>query len=806
MDLNNQKSLLESIAKAEARLKELDDEKTNVAETLARLRNRLVLLSETQVVKEQTLQFYQSVTKDSPPEDKIRLFRSLFRGRDDVYPRFWESKKTGKKGYSPVCKNEWKKTLCSKPKVKCSDCPNRDFDPVTDKVIRDHLEGKITIGIYPLLKDETCYFLAVDFDKKSWIEDSLAFLETCSLFQVPAALERSRSSKGGHVWIFFESPVSSSIARQLGCHLLTETMSRHHQLGMDSYDRLFPNQDTMPKGGFGNLISLPLQQGPRELGNTVFIDKNSLPLPDQWAYLCSLERMAPAIVTSIAREASQSGRVVDIPISSSGDEDKSCKKPPKVMRQIKTAEPLPKIIHGTYSNLIYLKKKGVPSALLNQLKRLAAFQNPEFYRRQKMRLSIAQTPRVIYCAEELPSHLALPRGCLDEIQDLLNENGIRLNLVDERNIGKPIYVSFQGDLNPDQQVAVKRLLEYDIGILVAPPGTGKTIVGIYLIGARDANTLVLVHRKPLLEQWKIHLSTFLKIEPKKIGQIGGGKQNRSGVIDVAMLQSLFRKGKVKDIIGEYGYVIVDECHHVSAFSFEQVLWKVKAKYVTGLTSTPYRRDGHQPIIAMQCGPVRYTVKSNHQSAKQIINRRVIFRKTDFCILPSSEEIEIHTIYANMASDKRRNQLIFEDVLAVLEEGRSPIILTERKDHLEVLAQKLNKFTKNLIVLQGGMRIKKRREMMQQLASIPKDKERVLLATGRYIGEGFDDSRLDTLFLAMPVSWKGILVQYAGRLHRIYAGKREVRVYDYVDQNIPMLMRMYEKRLKGYRAMGYTIVE
>lgn len=806
MDLNNRKSLLETIAKAEARLKELDNEKADVAEDLAKLRNRLALLSKIQVVEEPTLQFYSSVTKDSPSEEKIYLFRSLFRGREDIYPRYWESKKTGKKGYSPVCKNEWKKTLCGKPKVKCSDCPNRDFDPVTDKVIRNHLEGKITIGIYPLLQDETCYFLAVDFDKKSWMEDAQAFLETCSLFQVPAALERSRSGKGGHVWIFFESDVSASIARQLGCHLLTETMSRHHQLGMDSYDRLFPNQDTMPKGGFGNLISLPLQQGPRELGNTVFIDKNSQPLPDQWVYLCSLERMAPAIATSIVRKASKSGRVLDIPVSSSGGEDTSWKKSPKVMRQIRTAEPLPKIIHGIYSNLIYLKKKEVSSMLLNQLKRLAAFQNPEFYKRQKMRLSIAQTPRVIYCAEELPNHLALPRGCLDEIQNLLKENGIRLNLVDERNIGKSISVSFRGDLNPDQQVAVKRLLEYDIGILVSPPGTGKTIVGVYLIGARDANTLVLVHRKPLLEQWKIHLSTFLKIEPKKIGQMGGGKQNRSGEIDVAMLQSLFRKGEVKDIIGEYGQVIVDECHHVSAFSFEQVLRKVKAKYVTGLTATPYRRDGHQPIITMQCGPVRYTVKSKRQSAKQIINRRVIFRKTDFCTLPSSEEIPIYTIYANIASDKRRNQLIFEDVLGVLEEGRSPIILTERKDHLDVLAQKLNKFTKNLIVLQGGMRIKKRREMMQRLASIPKDEERVLLATGRYIGEGFDDSRLDTLFLAMPVSWKGILVQYAGRLHRIYAGKREVRVYDYVDQNIPMLMRMYEKRLKGYRAMGYTIIQ
>ncbi|MBW2175298.1 MAG: restriction endonuclease subunit R, partial [Deltaproteobacteria bacterium] len=291
MDQTHRESLLEAIAKAEARLRELDDEKKKISEELVNLRDQLAHLSENQVIKETPLPFAPSVTKDSPSEDKVQLFRSLFRGREDVYPRYWKSKKSGKKGYSPVCKNEWKTTLCGKPKVKCSGCPNRDFDPVTDKVIRDHLEGKITIGVYPLLKDETCCFLAIDLDKKSWMEDANAFLETCRLIKVPAALERSRSGRGGHVWIFFSSPVAASIARQLGCYLLTETMSRRHQLAMDSYDRLFPNQDTMPKGGFGNLIALPLQKRAREHGNTVFIDENFQPISDQWAYLCSLSRM-----------------------------------------------------------------------------------------------------------------------------------------------------------------------------------------------------------------------------------------------------------------------------------------------------------------------------------------------------------------------------------------------------------------------------------------------------------------------------------------------------------------------------------
>ena len=805
MESSERKSIMEAIAKAESRLAELDIKKNQVTEELANLRHRLACLSENGVIKEPVQPFCPCVTKESPSGDKIRLFRSLFRGRDDVYPKYWQSKKTGKKGYSPVCKNEWKTGLCNKPKVKCSVCPNRDLDPVTDKVIRDHLEGKITIGVYPLLQDETCYFLAVDFDKKSWMEDAQAFLETCRLLQVPAALERSRSGKGCHVWVFFTSPVASSTARQLGCYILTRTMSRRHELSMDSYDRLFPNQDTMPKGGFGNLIALPLQKGPRESENTVFIDGNFQPISDQWAYLASLVRMTPENVALLVEEANESGQVISVGITSTEEEDKPWEASPKKIPHTEIHGPLPKTIRGTYSNLIYLEKQDVPSRLLNRLKGLAAFQNPEFYKKQRMRLSTARTARVICCAEEFPQHLALPRGCLDEIQDLLKQNGIGLSLSDERNLGRPVDVSFRGHLTPVQQVSVKRLLENDIGILVAPPGTGKTVVGIYLIAARALNTLVLVHRKPLLEQWKDRLKEFLDIDPKDIGQIGGGKQKKSGIIDVAMLQSLVRKGEVKDVVREYGHVIADECQHISAFSFEQVLRKVRAKYVTGLTATPYRRDGHQPIIIMQCGPIRHTVKLKARLTNQVLEHHLICRETDFCLPFGQEDSSIQDIYAALILDEKRNQLIFEDILSVLEEGRCPIILTERKDHIEILANKLSTFARNLIILKGGMRTKKRREMMEQLAAVPKNEERVLLATGRYVGEGFDDARLDTLFLAMPISWRGTLVQYAGRLHRLHEGKKEVRIYDYVDQNVPMLMRMYEKRLKGYRSMGYRLV-
>jgi superfamily II DNA or RNA helicase len=520
----------------------------------------------------------------------------------------WENPKTGRKGYSPVCSNEWVRGICQKPRVKCGKCSHRAFLPVTDQVVLDHLQGRHVIGVYPLLPDEGCRLLAADFDGASWQEDVTAFVATCQRIGVPPAIERSRSGKGAHAWFFFSGPVAASVARQMGCHLLTETMSYRHQFGMASYDRLFPNQDTMPAGGFGNLIALPLQQNPRKEGNTVF---------------------------------------------------------------------------------------------------------------------------------------------------------------------------------------------------VAPPGTGKTVVGAYLTAARGRNTLVLVHRKPILDQWVARLSSFLGVDPKTIGRIGGGKNLPTGRLDVAMIQSLVRKGNVNDLVARYGHVIVDECHHLPAVSFERVLAEVKGRYVTGLTATPYRRDGHQPIIHMQLGPVRFESSRQRHAAEQTFEQRLILRETNFGVGDLGPDAGIQEIYAVLAANEDRNMLIFDDVLRSLEEGRSPILLTERKDHLDLLAECFRKFTCHLVVLKGGMTVRKRKEVMERLASIPCDEERLILATGRYIGEGFDDVRLDTLFLALPVSWKGTLVQYAGRLHRQRPEKKEAQIYDYVDRNVPMLARMFEKRMKGYEALGYS---
>ncbi|HWN44924.1 MAG TPA: DEAD/DEAH box helicase family protein [Thermoanaerobaculia bacterium] len=743
------------------------------------------------------------------PADKVRLFRALFRGREDIFPTRFTSKKTGKAGYAPACTNKFVRGVCDLPKVKCSECPNQAFTPVDERMVLDHLRGRHVMGVYPLLEDETCWFLAIDFDKSYWEEDVGAFAETCRAVDVPVAVERSRSGDGAHAWFFFGAPVAASVARKMGCYLLTETMSRRHELSMGSYDRLFPNQDTMPRGGFGNLIALPLQYEPRQQGNSVFVDASFQAYGDQWSYLASLPRMAPSFVESLAAEATRRGLVVGVRLAEPSDEEESTpwrRRPSGRPRQVPITGPLPREVRAVLAQRLFVEKGSLPSSLLNEIKRLAAFQNPEFYKKQSLRLSTAMTPRVIACAEDLVQHVALPRGCLGDLEELLRNHGVALNADDQRQEGESLGVDFVGELTAVQQESAEALLRHDIGVFVAPPGIGKTVLGTYLVAKRGRSTLVLVHRQPLLDQWVAQLSMFLGIEEKEIGQIGGGKRKPNGRLDVAMIQSLVRQGRVDDLVETYGHVIVDECHHVPAVSFERVLSEVKARYVLGLTATPHRRDGHHPILEMQLGPVRFAVDPRSQAARRPFDHRLIVRETAFRLDGSRADAGIQGIYAALAEDEMRNRLILDDVLHALEEGRSPILLTERRDHLEYFAEQLRGFVRHLVVLQGGMTAKERREIGARLAAVPHGEERLVLATGRYVGEGFDDRRLDTLVLAMPVSWKGTLVQYTGRLHRLHPRKSEVRIFDYVDREVPVLVRMFERRLRTYRAIGYVLGE
>ena len=757
-----------------------------------------------------------SVHHHSSPDAKIRLFRSLFRGRDDVYPRRFESRKTGKSGYQPACAHEWARGLCEKPKVKCAACPHRRFLPVTDEVIRWHLAGRdddgrdFVMGAYPMLPDETCFFLAADFDKTHWQQDAEAVLETCRRMNLSAALERSRSGNGGHVWLFFKEAIPAALARRLGSHILTETMERRPDIGLDSYDRFFPNQDTLPQGGFGNLIALPFQKQPRERGNSVFLDEQCLPYADPWAFLSRVRKIDRSTVEEIVHAAEKHGRIVGVRIALPDEQDaEPWAMPPSRRRQRPlVAGPMPQSLELTLGDQIYVAKERLPPSLRNQLLRLAAFQNPEFYKAQAMRLPTYDKPRIIGCAEDHPQHISLPRGCLDDVQELFSELHIEALIRDERCPGTSLHVEFHGELRPEQEVAARAMLAHDTGVLAATTAFGKTVVAAWLIAQRGVNTLVLVHRRQLLEQWVERLSAFLGLPPKAIGRMGGGRNKLNGSLDVGVMQSLVRNGVVKDCIGQYGHLIVDECHHLSAQSFEQAVRRAKARFVMGLSATVTRKDGHHPIIFMQCGPVRHRVDAKAQAAARPFEHTVLVRPTGFRpVKPADEDarIQFQDLYKELIADDERNRLICDDVVVSAREGRSPLVLTERNEHIDCLAARLSPRIRHLVVLRGGAKPKESHAIIARLAAIPEDEDRVLLATGRYIGEGFDDARLDTLFLTLPVSWRGTIAQYAGRLHRFYHSKREVRVYDYADLNVPMLARMFDRRCRGYEAVGYTIL-
>jgi superfamily II DNA or RNA helicase/very-short-patch-repair endonuclease len=756
----------------------------------------------------------ETVTQDSPPRVKIALFRSLFRGRPDLYPVRFESRTTGKTGYSPACANEWVRGVCEKPRIRCSDCAYRRFLPVTDEVIRWHLSGQtdqkqeFVMGVYPMLLDETCCFLAIDFDRENWQDDTVAFLENCRRLDVPAALERSRSGNGGHVWIFFEQAIPATLARKLGSFLLTETMERRPELGFGSYDRLFPNQDTLPKGGFGSLIALPLQKRAREHGNTVFLDSQFEPYPDQWAFLASLRKVSRQRVELLVHGAEISGQIIGVKIVASEDDETPWNSSPSRRHELTILEPLPESLDLVLADQIYIAREKLPATLRNRLLRVAAFQNPEFYRAQSMRLPTYDKPRVIHCAVEYPQHLALPRGCLDEVEQLFKQLRIKVVLRDERCIGVPLEASFRGTLRGEQKAAAEAMREHNIGVLAATTAFGKTVVAAWLIAQRHVNTLILVHRQQLLEQWIDRLSAFLDVPAKSIGRLGGGKKRLTGVLDVALIQSLVRKGVVDERIQAYGQVVVDECHHLSAASFEMVVRRSKARFLTGLSATVTRKDGHHPIIFMQCGPIRYRVDAKKQAEARPFVHQVIVRPTGFYSITGSEQdprTEFQELCNALRNDDARNQMICADVVSALNQGRSPLLLTERVEHLEHMAQRLSPWFPDVVVLHGGMSQKVLRDNRARLAERSADAKCLILATGRYVGEGFDDPRLDTLFLTLPVSWRGTIAQYAGRLHRLHDGKREVRVYDYADLNVPMLSRMFERRCHGYEALGYTLM-
>jgi len=758
------------------------------------------IITEQNILNDESIErnCFSDVDSTSDNISKIRLFMSLFKGRDDVYAKRWENKSKGTSGYSPVCLNQWQIGVCGKPKISCSKCKHKLYAVLDEDIIEKHLRGDIVVGIYPMLPDETCYFLAMDFDEADWQKDISVLRDVCNKFNIPLVVERSRSGKGGHVWFFFENPIAASLARKFGTALLTCSMRRRHEIQFKSYDRLFPCQDTLTKGGLGNLIALPLQKAVREKTNSEFIDKNFQSYGDQWAFLSTIQKIPVNRLDYLISELCYGHELGILKIDE--EEEKRWETHRDKIGLQKSD--FPKQLAIIKANMLFIPKAGISQRALNRLKRLASFKNPMFYKQQAMRLPTYGHSRVVSCADETKEYLCLPRGCEVELSYELEELGIDVRFIDKTNAGKSINVEFNGHLRDEQTLALRHLLQYNIGILSGTTAFGKTIVAIKLIAEKKVNTLILVDKA--VQVFTTSKKSGRKEKNSVIGQLGAGRNTLRGIVDIAVMQSLSRQGEVKECVKNYGMIIADECHHASAFTYEQILKTTNAKYIYGLTATPTRKDGHHPILFMHCGPIRYRDNPKKQAEKRPFDHYIIPRFTSLRISLDSDEkdVSIQELYAEIMDNDFRNKQIIEDVLKNYHQGRNCLVLSLRTAHVELLAKKIKEEVPDVITLTGGMGKKATQEAFQCLTDIPADKNIILVATGHFIGEGFDEPRLDTLFLAMPISWKGTLQQYAGRLHRLFETKKEVRIYDYVDIQVKMLEKMYQKRLNGYASMGY----
>ncbi len=740
------------------------------------------------------------------PAEKVALFLSLFGARRSVYPKLWENPKAGKKGYSPACENEWRRGVCAKPKVKCSECRHQKFPPLDASAVEAHLRGAHTVGTYAIREDDSCIFLAADFDEDGWWEEAQAYGQVAANALVPVALERSRSGNGAHAWTFFAEPVPAVLARRLATILLAKTSAARPSMSLRAYDRLFPNQDTMPAGGFGNLIALPLAKVPRQQGNTVFIDEQRRPYADQWAYLASLrrlprdeldrllERLAPP--APISTPAADAGAAFSL----ESDEralDLSCPKIPTSAIQGEVTLRLDAAVH--------IPRTTLPPALLANLKRLATFANPVFYEKQRLRFPTYDTPRFLFAGEWHPDRLVLPRGVLEEAQRLIEDAGATVIIHDSRPVARRIRWTFSGQLRPEQELAVREMMKHERGVLAAPPGAGKTVMGCALIARHRTATLVLVHRAVLLDQWRQEATSLLGLKKKDIGVWRGKTTTRTGRLDIAMLPSLARHENPAEVFAQYGLVIVDECHHVPAVSFEALLKACTCRHIVGLTATPQRKDGLERLMHLQCGPLRHSLAETREEA---VPRVVFVRKSSFQVEPNlGPKPPLHEVWQALVEDPGRTEQIASDIWSSMSEGRSPLVLSDRKAHLEKIEAAVGRLRGaaevSVFRFSSSDGVKRRREIRAELEARAAEGSRfVIFATAALVGEGFDLPRLDTLFLAMPLSFKGRLIQYAGRLHRAHADKTEIRVYDYLDENHPITLAMFRRRAAAYRQMGY----